>query len=241
MNISVQQPTVEEAAAPALDIAAVIRACRAFRSITDEAASRLAAKASIRRYGDGETISAVGQRDDAEFLIVAEGAMTAAAVDCASGSMIVERYVAGDEHGLAVVLSSVAGGANAVLTADGDTAIAAIDGHDLEALLKDDYRLARSLISYFAEKSIDAASRVMTPETSARQRIHDAILQYVQFEDGAWRIRRMPRHREIAERAKVEETAAAAAVAALITSSVARREYPGLVISDIEELRRLAS
>ena len=50
----------------------------------------------------------------------------------------------------------------------------------------------------------------------------------------------MPKHRELAERAGVEEAEAASAVAALIQDGVARRDYPALVINDIRRLSDLA-
>lgn len=59
--------------------------------------------------------------------------------------------------------------------------------------------------------------------------------------DGNWRIAKMPRHRELAGEAGLSEEAAADAIAHLISTGVARRDYPGLEILDYDALRRLAS
>lgn len=59
--------------------------------------------------------------------------------------------------------------------------------------------------------------------------------------DGNWRIAKMPRHRELAREAGLSEEAAADAIAHLISTGVARRNYPGLDILNYDALRRLAS
>ena len=58
---------------------------------------------------------------------------------------------------------------------------------------------------------------------------------------GVWRIEKMPKHRELADRAGVDEASAAGAVASLIQEGVAQRDYPGLVINDMSRLNTLAS
>ena len=58
---------------------------------------------------------------------------------------------------------------------------------------------------------------------------------------GGFCIKRMPKHRELADEAGVEESFAANAVATLIQEGVARREYPGLLIDDMSRLNQLAS
>ncbi len=50
----------------------------------------------------------------------------------------------------------------------------------------------------------------------------------------------MPKHRELADEAGVEEALTAGAVASLIQQGVARRDYPGLVINDMARLNELA-
>ena len=57
---------------------------------------------------------------------------------------------------------------------------------------------------------------------------------------GAWRIEKMPKHREVAQLAGVDEADAASAIAYVIQEGVARRDYPGLIIDDIARLNHLA-
>ncbi|MBI1391610.1 MAG: hypothetical protein GC152_02605 [Alphaproteobacteria bacterium] len=155
--------------------------------------------------------------------------------------MIVERSRAGDQYGLAIAISGMNPADGAVLTADGETKIAALETSALKGAINQDAELARELLVYFARKAAERHIGLIAPEASARQRIHAALLDWAEVHKGQWRIAKMPKHRELAERARVDESQTAAAIAALIASGVARRDYPGLAITDIDELRRLAS
>ncbi|MEO1014728.1 MAG: Crp/Fnr family transcriptional regulator [Pseudomonadota bacterium] len=231
--------------AEAIQEGCVIGALRhvdAFANASDPILLRVVQATSYRKYRDGETISSSGQYDGSEFFVVISGAITSARLDAVSGSMIVERYDAGEEYGIAAAIADKvdAEDANATLCADGETEIAVVDADAFRGILKNDDQLARDLLNYVAKRVVGGGLKAVTPESSGRQRIHEALMKLAEGADGRWRIPRMPKHRELAERAQVDEALAAETVARLIANGVVARDYPGLVIEDIEELRRLA-
>ena len=93
----------------------------------------------------------------------------------------------------------------------------------------------------FAASLSKAGFQAPPQESSPERRIFAALLEYVERDavNGDWRISRMPKHRELAEKAGVDEAATAGAIAQLIQDGVARRDYPGLVIEDMAQLSRL--
>ncbi len=234
--------TLEANATQEGGVIGALRNVEAFARASDATLLRVANATSYRRYRDGETISSSGQYDGSEFFIVVDGAITCARLDAASGAMIVERCATGEEFGLAPAIAEKVDrdGANATLCADGETEIAVVDAAAFREILNQDDEFARDLLNYVAGRVVGAGLRAVTPESSGRQRIHEALLKLVDVAAGGWRIARMPKHRELAEVAQVDEALTAETIAQLISNGVATRDYPGLVIDNIEELRRLA-
>ena len=54
-----------------------------------------------------------------------------------------------------------------------------------------------------------------------------------------WRIPQLPKHKDLAERAMVQEVEVAEAIANLISEDIAEREYPGLVVKDVQRFKSL--
>jgi CRP-like cAMP-binding protein len=126
------------------------------------------------------------------------------------------------------------------ITAERDSVIVAVDSLVLRETAAQRPSLTRNLMEYFARRLLRGATP--TDEGSHERRVYAALSSYIERDavSAEWRIPRMPKHRELAERADVDEADAASAVARLIQSGVARRDYPGLIIDDISQLNRLA-
>ncbi|MFZ5618417.1 MAG: Crp/Fnr family transcriptional regulator [Pseudomonadota bacterium] len=223
--------------------AEAISSTQPFHDISGEAVAALAEAASVKSYAAGATVFAMGQYDGSEFLIVRSGRLKVSHADAKTGAMLFENVQAGEMFGLAI---AAAGGdaarlAGVSLSAERDSEIVAVDAEVLRDLAGTRPSLARNLMLYFA-RQLSGEARPAAEESSPERRVYAALAAYVERDavNADWRIPRMPKHRELADRADVEETHAASAVAKLIQSGVARRNYPGLIIDDIAQLNRLA-
>jgi CRP-like cAMP-binding protein len=222
--------------------AAAIGAAAPFHDLPDQVIASLAEASSVRRYLEGETVFAMGQFDGSEFLIVRSGKLKATHADQDSGSMLIEHVSAGDVFGLpfAVLGDDLRAPAGVSLTADRDCEIVAVDAATLRLVISQRPSLTRNLMLHFAKRLL---GKERSPEESSPERRVYAALSTLIERDAVtaeWRIAKMPKHRELADRAGVDEADAANAVAKLIQSGVARRNYPGLVIVEIAQLNRLA-
>lgn len=223
--------------------AEAIAATPPFHDISGEAVAALAEAASLKTYAAGETVFAMGQYDGSEFLIVRSGQIRVSHADAKTGAMLFENVQAGEIFGLAV---AAAGGDASRLTgvslaAERDSDVVAVDAAVLRDLAATRPSLARNLMLHFA-RQLCGETRADAEESSPERRVYAALAGYIERDavSAEWRIPRMPKHRELADRADVEEADAASAVAKLIQSGVARRNYPGLIIDDIAQLNRLA-
>jgi len=197
----------------------------------------------VRRFGAGETIFSPGQFDGAELLYVASGCLRAVRADPASGSMVVELIAPGGCFALvlAVLSADVAQFSSLTLSTEAASEVVFIDADAFRALVAQRPLLARCLLMHFALASI-ATGEASAEEAAPDRRVFAAIAALVRRDaaTSVWRIEKMPKHRDLADLAKVGESDAASAVARLISSGVARRDYPGLVIDDMVQLNRLA-
>ena len=197
--------------------------------------------ASLRRFGAGETVFSAGQFDGSELIFVASGALKSAVADAQTGSMIVESIGQGGFFALSLAAVPPEGCrySEASLTAEADSVAVFIDAEAMRALVAERALLARALLLHFARASAGAGA---AQESGPERRVFAAIASLVKRDavSAAWRIERMPKHRDLADLANVAETDAASAVARLISSGVARRDYPGLVIEDMAQLNRLS-
>lgn len=201
----------------------------------------VAQAAGARRFGAGETVFSTGQYDGSEIIYVASGAMKSAGADPRTGSMVVETIGAGAFFGLALAALPPEGCRlnEATITAEADTLAVFIDAEAMRALVAQSPMLARAMLLHFAKAALGGGS---AEESGPERRVFAAIASLVKRDAVAatWRIDRMPKHRDLADLAHVAESDAANAVARLIASGVARRDYPGLIIDDMGQLNRLA-
>lgn len=224
-------------------VAETIAAAEPFADLPDQVISALCAAARLRTYAAGETVLAMGQFDGSEFMIVRSGKIKVSHADARSGAMLFEEISAGEIYGLAFAAIGVDAAqlAGISLAAERDSVIVAVDAEALRELARERPSLTRNLMLHFA-RNLSGDQRASTEETSPERRVYAALASYIERDavSAEWRIPRMPKHRELADRADVDEAEAASAVARLIQSGVARRNYPGLIIDDIAQLNRLA-
>ena len=225
-----------------MSAADAIIAAPPFRDLPKPVIASLVEASSVRRYSAGETVYAMGQFDGSEFLIVLSGKLKVANADAKTGSMLFEHVPTGEIFGLAfaVLGESQRTPTGVSLTAERDCAVVAVDSEALRQVAAQRPSLTRTLMIYFARKLLgDGRAQ---EEGSPERRVYAALAALIERDavTAEWKIERMPKHRELADRAGVEESDAANAVAKLIQSGVARRNYPGLVIVDMTQLNRLS-
>lgn len=222
--------------------AAAVAAAAPFRELPAQVIDALAEAASFRRYAAGETIFAMGQFDGSEFLLVHSGRIKASRADERTGAMIFEDVPSGELYGLAIAATGddARQSAGVSLTAERDSEIVAIDAAAFREIAAQRPSLTRSLMLHFARALLGETRG--EEETSPERRVYSALVALIERNavTAEWRIEKMPKHRELADRADVDEADAASAVAKLIQTGVARRNYPGLIIDDIAQLNRLA-
>ncbi len=203
----------------------------------------VAENSSVRRFEPGETLFSTGQFDGSDLLYVAAGRLKAVRADSASGSMVVDVIEPGAFFALvlAALSADVARFSDVTISAEAPSEIVFIDAEALRGLVAQRPLLARSLLLHFAKASV-AGGAASAEEAAPDRRVFAAIVALVRRDavEAVWRVEKMPKHRDLAELANVAEGDAASAVARLISSGVARRDYPGLVIDDMAQLNRLS-
>ncbi|MEM6536561.1 MAG: hypothetical protein AAF668_02395 [Pseudomonadota bacterium] len=226
---------------PRAEIVSLLKSSRPFAGASQEDVTTLAAHVSERSYAPGETIGSDTDFETSECFFVLSGHLSVAIVDDQTGAMTVQRYSKGEEFGLASAVSGEKIDGSLVLTADGPTSVLILDVSVLDEIAKTSPEFSRGLLHYFASLASERHLKVISPEASDRQRIVGVLKGITEFIDGAWRIAKMPKHRELAQEAKVNENLVAEVIATLIANGIAERNYPGLIIKDVDELNRLAS
>lgn len=226
------------------DFSETLKTVAPFNTLPDAVLEAVSEISELRSYLAGEVVFALGQFDGSEFFLVRSGRLRASCADAESGSMLFEDFGKGQLFGLAEAVASDENPRAGALTlaVEEDADLIAIDAAGFRAIVGQRPSLTRSLMQYFAAALVRASSPAPA-ESSAERRVFAALIEYVERDavSGDWRVPKMPKHRELAEKAGADETAAASAVAQLIQQGVARRDYPGLVIADMAGLTRLAS
>jgi CRP-like cAMP-binding protein len=235
--------TVETPIDSAEPVIAALKSAAPFSELAPGVLEQLAGACALRAYAAGETIYAMGQYDASDALIVHSGKLRASQVDPSTGAMIVEDFIEGDIFGLAAAAADVdpARFAAMSLSAEKDAQVAVLDSEALRAILSQRPTLAKVMMAHFA-RALLGAGKIASEETTPERRVYAALIKLVERDAvrAEWRIAKMPKHRELAELAGVDEATSAAAIAKLIQSGAARRDYPGLVIDDMASLNRLA-
>ena len=227
-----------------IDIAGALTGAAPFAGLSDPVIAAIAENAIGRRYGAGQTVYSAGQYDGADAFVVAAGKMRVSVVDAGSGSVMVDDIEPG---GCFAIDLTFIGNDNSVfsrlsVTAEEDLTVIMIDAEALRTLAGQRPSLMRNVANYFAGELSVRRFNADVAEVAPQQRVFAELLKYIERDDvsGIWRVPKMPKHRELAVLAGVEESVAAGAVAALIQEGVAQRDYPGLVVNDMARLNQLA-
>ena len=216
-----------------------------FQDLPDAVLSLLCEHSERRSYGAGQTVFSLGQFDGAEFLVLLSGRLRVSVIDGTTGAMLIEEIAERGIFGLeiALTLPDASLFQQIAVTAEQDCNIIALDAAEFKALAAGRPSLMRNIAVYLAEQLVGQRFRAVTPQAAPERRVYSALLECVARDavTGHWRINKMPKHRELADRAGVEEADAADAVATLILDGVAQRDYPGLIINDMPRLNQLAN
>lgn len=215
-----------------------------FQDLPEPVASAIHKHCELRRYAAGQTIFSAGQYDGDEILTVTSGCMQISQVDGKSGEMVIEDFAGNSVFGLEFAFADLPPESAQRISAIAktDCALIALAGAPFAVLAHKRPSLMRNIAGYFADelctKRFDGAAAKSAPE----KRVYEALLSFVKRDElnGEWRIERMPKHRELAGKAGVDESEAASALAVLIQEGVARRVYPGLIVNDMGRLNQLA-
>lgn len=222
----------------------IIRAIEPFDGLSDAIINSLAEGADLRHYVAGQTVFAMGQFDGTEYFVVGSGKMRVSVIDPVTGSVMVEDIGAGSPFALNLAFSSgeAAVFSQLAVTAEDDLTLVSLDAETLRNTASQRPSLMRNLAMFFAAELSVHRFTSIAADPAPEQRVYSALLKFVERDNisGTWRVPRMPKHRELAEHADVEENIAAAAVATLIQDGAARREYPGLIVNDMSRLNELA-
>lgn len=225
-------------------VAEAVAAVEPFKGLPQAVLSTICDIAEKRSYAAGEPVFALGQYDASDFFLVLSGRLKTAIADPASGAMLFDEVVKGVIYGLEMAISAETPSSirQITLTAENDVELIVFDSVAFRAIVAQRPSLTRNLMQYFAGELSKSRFRSADEGSAPEQRVFAALMEYVERDSVAacWRIERMPKHRELADKANVDEATAAGAVAMLIQEGVARREYPGLVINDMDHLNRLA-
>lgn len=224
-------------------VIAALKSAAPFGELAPGVLEQLASACALRDYAAAETIYAAGQYDAADVLIVRSGRLRASQIEPSTGAMIVEEFAEGEIFGLAAAAADVdpARLSAMTLTAEIDSNVAVLESEALRAVLSQRPTLAKVLMTHFA-RALLGGSKITNEESTPERRVYAALIKLVERDAvrAEWRIAKMPKHRELAELAGVDEATSASAIAKLIQSAAARRDYPGLVIDDMAALNRLA-
>lgn len=231
--------------APNGDFAAALADIPLFQDLPSPVMESLRASGDRRRYAAGQTVFSAGQYDTSEFFIVKSGRARISLVDASTGAMLIDELGPGAIFGLEVALADVAPDVYQTMsvTAEEDLDVVAVDTAAFRSLASQRPSLMRNIAMHFAKELSAVRFKAVAAETAPHQRVYAALLHFVERDamTGQWRIQRMPKHRELADQAGVEEAVTADAVASLIQEGVAQRDYPGMIIKDMSRLNELAS
>jgi len=204
----------------------------------------ICANCDRRQYDAGDTVFAAGNFDSSEFFIVISGCARISRVAPKTGAVVIEDIEAGSVFGLELALLEFESEAvqTVSVTAEEELNLVAFDAEAFRVLASQRPSLMRNVAMFFAQELSDTRLKMTLSEPAPHQRVYAALLNFVVRDTatGQWRIQQMPKHRQLADQAGVEEAVTADAVATLIQDGVAKRDYPGMVINDISRLNELA-
>ncbi|MHA7871146.1 MAG: Crp/Fnr family transcriptional regulator [Hyphococcus sp.] len=226
------------------DVAGALTALPIFKDLPEAVVQSISQNSDLRVYEPGHTVFSAGHFDGGEFFAVVSGVMKVSFTDPQTGSMIIEELKEEDIFGLELALCDVLledcerFSATAVETLK----LVAVDAEQFRSLAGQRPSLMRNIAMFLAGQLSAQRFSAARAGAAPHQRVYAALLHFVERDamTGQWRIQRMPKHRELADQAGVDETVTADAVASLIQEGVAQRDYPGMIINDMSRLNELA-
>ena len=245
MSVTSLLPSDDDVQQSRAAIADALQKLAPFEDLPDAVRKALCETADRRRYDAGQTVYSVGQFDGGEFFAILEGVLKVTVTDPSNGAILIEEYHANSFFGLELAMADRPDAfyQSMSVTAERDLDVIAIDTEAFRSLAAQRPSLMRNLALRFARELASLRFEATPTETAPEQRVYAALLEYVARDEisGVWRIEKMPKHRELADIAGVDDAIAADAVAILISESIAYREYPGLIINDMARLNELAT
>jgi len=217
-----------------------------FADLPEKIIAMIAQNSDFRECIEEETVLASGEYDGTLFYVVCEGGLKVSQLNEVTGEMQIVTYRKGQSFGLAAAVCGRIEDLNSQITLSAGgagTEIIIIESERFREIVLQRPTLSRVLMQYFAESIVDQEVGVPREIESAATRVFEQLLKIIERDNVSevWRISKMPKHRELAELAGVEESEAAAAIAEIIQAGVVKREYPGLIIEDISKLNQLAN
>lgn len=226
-------------------IAKMLAKFQLFADLPQAVLNLLSENSDCRQYSAGQTVLSLGQYVGDEFFLIQEGKIRVSLLDPSTGSMMIEDFQKNTIFGLEVALCELQGDMfqRVSVTAEDNSRIIAIEAESFRSLASGRPTLMRSIALHFAGELLSMRFKTMMTQTAPERKVFSVLLEYVKRDPltGLWRIGKMPKHRELADKAGVEEAQTASAVAALIQEGVAKRDYPGLIINDMHRLNQLAT
>ncbi len=201
----------------------------------------LAEAAFTRNVKAGETLFTMGQYDASELIGVVTGEVQITRMSDQSGQMMMSQVGRGGIIGLEYAVARAESRASSLgVVANSDAELVYIEAAAFNDLLVRKPAFARLIMQHLAEDLVGWAAGDHDSVAPAK-RVYRLLLELVERDDrGNWSIARMPKHRELSERAGVTENEAADAVADLIRNKFAERHYPGLLVMDYNGLTNLS-
>ncbi len=216
-----------------------------FENLSSKILDALRESSDFRDYAKGETIISHGQYDGETFFLVAGGSIKVTITNPRTGAMFIETIECGGSFGLDIVLSENKENfvSHVTLNADTDSQVWLVDAHAFNQLIQQRPSVAKNILYYMSTEIMQSRFQNFEFTASPEVGVFSLILSYASRDDlsGEWKIENMPKHRELAQDAGVEEVDAANAVAVLIQEKIARRDYPGLIIDDMAKLEKLTT
>ena len=213
----------------------------------------LAAECEWRSVERGEILFNIDQGGDFDGVtFVVAGSVRLARGIGAAGRIFYTDVNAGGQFGEMAAFGVAEEGISAVAREDG--MVATLSGKRFVELLSREESVSRALLCQYArllrgQESAGSSSALDSEaalDGTGAQRLYMELLALAEphaGKDGGeiLLIARLPRHRVLADRISTTEEAVARAIAGLVRSGVAERDYPGLVIKDEAALRGLAA
>ncbi len=211
-----------------------------FRQADETVLTPLLPFVEVAFYHEGDTIIRRGDYDGSVLYGLLEGTARLTKAAVSSGDIDMEDVGPGRLIGLAPLLAGQTGGQEGLsLVASTDLSLLYIDAEGLMSLTRRRLKMATLLLRYCAQGLMEreaSSEETVGPE----RRVYRHILSLVErAEEGFW-VPEMPRHAALGEATGTSDRVAAAAVAGLIADGIARRDFPGLTVLNMEGLRALA-